>query len=91
MKRLSYFLSIGASQTQGGAHPQNAQSTIRKKVMTYNKYNPETNSTEDDDEEYYASQAAEDAKTDEEREAEAEKLQAEAEKWCAENQDKLEF
>lgn len=59
--------------------------------MTYSKYDPETNSTEDDDEEYYAAQAAYDAKTEEEREAEAAELQAEAEKWCAEHPDELEF
>lgn len=59
--------------------------------MTYSKYNPETNSTENDDEEYERWQAIEDAKTDEEREAECAKLQAEAEKWCRENPNKLEF
>ena len=59
--------------------------------MTYSKYDPETNSTDDNDEEYEAWQAAYDAKTDEEREAEYQELQTKAEKWCAENPDKLEF
>ena len=60
--------------------------------MTYSKYDPETNSTYDwDDEEYERQQAIENARTDEERESEAARLQAEAEKWCEENRDELEF